>query len=125
MMRKNLSRIKNETKAKEYRRKLSIRKKVVGSAEAPRLAVTKTNKHLRVQAIDDVKSVTLFSVQTFGKSKTGESANVEGAKKVGAAVASSLKQKNLSKAVFDRSGKQYTGVIKALADAIRENGIQI
>lgn len=125
MMRKKLARIKNETKAKEYRRKLSIRKKVVGSAEAPRLAVTKTNKHLRVQAIDDVKSSTLFSVQTYGKTKIDGAANVEGAKQVGAAVASGLKQKNLSKAVFDRSGKQYTGVIKALADAIRENGIQI
>jgi large subunit ribosomal protein L18 len=65
-MRKNTSKIKNETKAKEYRRKLSIRKKIIGSAEAPRLCVTKTNKHLRVQAIDDVKSSTLFSFQTYG-----------------------------------------------------------
>jgi large subunit ribosomal protein L18 len=124
-MRKNIARIKNEAKAKEYRRKLSIRKKVVGSAEKPRLAVTKSNKHLRVQAIDDVKSVTLFSVQTYGKSKAADHANAEGAKKVGAAIATSLKQKNLTKAVFDRSGKQYTGVIKTLADSIRENGIQI
>jgi|SRR5665647_1217520 len=124
-MRKNTAKIKNETKAKEYRRRLSIRKKVAGTAEAPRLSVTKTNKHLRVQAIDDVKSITLFSVQTYGKAKAADSANAEGAKKVGVIVASSLKQKNLSRAVFDRSGKQYTGVIKALADSIRENGIQI
>jgi large subunit ribosomal protein L18 len=53
-MRKNIAKIKNETKSKEYRRKLSIRKKVVGSAEKPRLSVTKSNKHLRVQIIDDV-----------------------------------------------------------------------
>lgn len=124
-MRKNTAKIKNETKAKEYRRKLSIRKKVVGSAEAPRLCVTKSNKHLRVQAIDDVKSATLFSVQTFGKGKAADHANSEGAKKVGAAVAATLKSNNLTKAVFDRSGKQYTGVIKTLADSIRENGIQI
>jgi len=124
-MRKNAAKIKNEAKSKEYRRKLAIRKKVIGSAETPRLCVTKTNKHLRVQAIDDVKSVTLFSVQTYGKTKAADSANAEGAKKVGAAVAVSLKSKNLGKAVFDRSGKQYTGVIKALADSIRENGIQI
>lgn len=124
-MRKNTAKIKNETKAKEYRRKLSLRKKVVGSAEKPRLAVTKSNKHLRVQAIDDVKSITLFSVQTYGKTKAAESNNAEGAKKVGAVVAASLKKSNLSKAVFDRSGKQYTGVIKALADSIRENGISI
>jgi large subunit ribosomal protein L18 len=124
-MRKNIAKIKNETKAKEYRRKLSIRKKVVGSAEKPRLAVTKSNKHLRVQVIDDVKSATLFSIQTYGKTKVANSCNAEGAKKVGAEVAANLKKNNLSKAVFDRSGKQYTGVIKALADSIRENGIQI
>jgi large subunit ribosomal protein L18 len=124
-MRKNISKIKNETKAKEYRRKLSLRKKIIGSAEKPRLAVTKSNKHLRVQAIDDVKSVTIFSVQTYGKTKAADHANAEGAKIVGAQVATTLKKNNLSKAVFDRSGKQYTGVIKALADSIRENGIQI
>lgn len=124
-MRKNISKIKNETKAKEYRRKLSIRKKVVGSAEKPRLAVTKSNKHLRVQIIDDVKSATLFSIQTYGKTKVASSCNAESAKKVGAEVAANLKKNNLAKAVFDRSGKQYTGVIKALADSIRENGIQI
>lgn len=124
-MRKNIAKIKNETKAKEYRRKLSIRKKVVGSAEKPRLAVTKSNKHLRVQIIDDVKSATLFSVQTYGKTKVANSCNAEGAKKVGAEIAATLKKNNLNKAVFDRSGKQYTGVIKALADSIRENGIQI
>lgn len=124
-MRKNIAKIKNETKAKEYRRKLAIRKKVIGSAEKPRLAVTKSNKHLRVQIIDDVKSATLFSVQTYGKTKVANSCNAEGAKKIGAEVAATLKKNNLNKAVFDRSGKQYTGVIKALADSIRENGIQI
>jgi large subunit ribosomal protein L18 len=124
-MRKNTAKIKNESKAKEYRRKLSIRKKIVGSAEAPRLCVTRTNKHLRVQVIDDAKSTTLFSVQTYGKDKPADHANAEGAKKVGVAVATTLKKNNLTRAVFDRSGKQYTGVIKALAEAIRENGIQI
>ena len=124
-MRKNIAKIKNVSKAKEYRRKLAIRKKVVGTGEKPRLAVTKSNKHLRVQIIDDVKSLTLFSVQTYGKTKVANNCNAESAKKVGAEVASTLKKSNLSKAVFDRSGKQYTGVIKALADSIRENGIQI
>ena len=124
-MRKNTAKIKNETKAKEYRRKLAIRKKVIGSADKPRLAVTKSNKHLRVQIIDDVKSATLFSDQTYGKTKVANNANAESAKKIGAEVAATLKKNNLSKAVFDRSGKQYTGVIKALADSIRENGIQI
>ena len=124
-MRKNAAKIKNETKAKEYRRKLAIRKKVIGSSDKPRLAVTKSNKHIRVQAIDDVSSTTIFSIQTYGKTKVATNSNAESAKKVGAEVAATLKKSNLSKAVFDRSGKQYTGVIKALADSIRENGIQI
>lgn len=96
-MRKNLSKIKNPTKAKEARRKLSIRKKVIGSADRPRLCVTKSNKHLRVQIVDDAKSVTLFSVQTFGKEKAADQANAEGAKKVGAAVWAYLKRKILLK----------------------------
>ncbi len=78
-----------------------------------------------MQIIDDVASKTIFSVQTFGKTKVANSGNAEGAKKIGAEVAATLKKNNLSKAVFDRSGKQYTGVIKTLADSIRENGIQI
>lgn len=123
-MRKNLAKIKNPTKAKEHRRKLSIRKKVIGSADRPRLCVTKSNKHLRIQAVDDAKSLTVFSVQTFGKEKAG-AANIEGVKEVGVAVSSLLKKNNITQAVFDRNGKQYTGVIKALADAIRENGIQM
>lgn len=124
-MRKVLGKIKNPTKAKEYRRRLSIRKKVEGTAERPRVCVTKTNKHLRVQAVDDLTNKTLFSVQTYGKTKVADAGNAEGAKKIGAAVAAHLKKANVSVAVFDRSGKQYTGVIKVLADAIRENGIQL
>jgi large subunit ribosomal protein L18 len=98
---------------------------VDGSSERPRLSVTKTNKHLRVQAINDVDNTTLFSVQTYGKTKVGDQCNAESAKKVGAAVAGELKKANIAKAVFDRSGKQFTGVIKVLADAVRENGIQM
>lgn len=124
-MRKAIGKVKNPTKAKEYRRRLSIRKKVEGSAERPRLCVAKTNKHLRVQVINDADSVTLFSVQTYGKEKSADIGNSEGAKKIGSALAAQLKKANITKAVFDRNGKQFTGVIKILADAVRENGIQM
>ena len=124
-MRKYLGKIKNEKKAKEYRRKLSIRKKVVGTSTAPRICVSKTNANLRVQAIDDQKSLTTFSVETFGKNKVASGSNAEAAKVVGKVVADKLKKAGVSSAVFDRNGKQYTGVIKVLADSIRENGIQI
>ena len=124
-MRKQTGKIRNEKKAKEYRRKLTIRKKIIGTSERPRVCATKTNKHLFVQVIDDSTSKTLFSVQTFGKSKVADKVNSESAKKVGVSVAEKMKEANLSKAVFDRNGKKYTGVIATLAEAIRENGIQI
>lgn len=124
-MRKYIGKIKNKTKAKEYRRKLVIRKKVDGAAETPRLCAIKTNKHLQVQVIDDVSNKTLFSVQTFGKNKATAKANKEGAKILGAQLAEMLKKKKITSAVFDRNGKQYTGVIAQVATSLRENGINI
>jgi large subunit ribosomal protein L18 len=124
-MRKTLKKIKNVTKAKDYRRKLSIRKKINGSSERPRICAVKTNKHLQVQVIDDNARKTLVSVQSFGKNAVGSAANVESAKLIGAKVAEQLKGSKIEKAVFDRNGKLYTGVIAAVADSIRENGIQI
>lgn len=124
-MRKYIGKIKNKTKAKEYRRKLVIRKKISGVAETPRLCAIKTNKHLQIQVIDDVSNKTLFSVQTFGKNKTTDKANKEGAKILGTHLAELLKKKKITTAVFDRNGKQYTGVIAQVATSLRENGINI
>lgn len=124
-MRKTYRKIKNPSKAKIYRRKLSIRSKITGTTERPRICATKTNKNLYVQVIDDTQGKTIISVQTFGKKASEGRANVEGAKAVGADVAKALSGKNITNAVFDRNGRKYTGVIAALADSIRENGIQI
>lgn len=125
MIRKKLGKIGNESEAKRYRRKLALRKKVNGTAERPRLCVLKSNKHLTVQAIDDVSSKTLFSVQTYGKTAVKATCNVEGAKVVGAAVAEKLKAANIANAVFDRNGYRFHGVVAALVDSARENGIKI
>ena len=124
-MRKSLKTIKNASKAKEARRKLSIRKKVIGNSERPRICATKTNSNLFVQVVDDVKGVTLFSVQTFGKNSIGSSSNETSAKAVGLEVAKKLGESNIKNAVFDRNGKKYTGVIAALADSVREGGVLI
>jgi large subunit ribosomal protein L18 len=124
-MRKNHRKIKNPSKAKVYRRKLSIRKKISGTTESPRVNITKTNKHLFVQVIDDVTGKTLFSAQTFGKNAVGKAANTESAKLIGGAISEKLKSSNITKAVFDRGGRKYTGVIATVADSIRENGIQL
>lgn len=124
-MRKTLKTIKNASKAKEVRRKLSIRKKVVGTSDRPRICATKTNSNLFVQVVNDSESKTLFSVQTFGKNAVGSSSNNESAKAVGVEVAKKLNEQNIKNAVFDRNGKKYTGVVATLADSIREGGIQI
>lgn len=125
-MRKHTGKIANPKEARRYRRKLSIRKKVSGTPEIPRLSTQKSAKHLSIQVIDDENSKTLFSVQTFGKNAVPNAkANKDGAKLVGEKVASLLKEKNLSRAVFDRSGYKYHGVIATLVESIRENGIQI
>lgn len=124
-MRKSLKKIKNASKAKEQRRKLSTRKKVIGTADRPRICATKTNKNFFVQIVNDTDSKTLFSVQTFGKNAIAKGSTVEDAKLVGAEVAKALNGKNIKTAVFDRNGKKYTGAISALADSIREAGIQI
>ena len=124
-MRKPNGKIKNASAERRLRRKLSIRKQIVGSAERPRVSVTKSNKNIFVQVIDDAESKTLFSVQTFGKNSVGAKANKDGAKVVGAKVAEQLKGKSIDRVVFDRSGYKYHGVVAALADSIRENGIQV
>ena len=125
-MRKKIGIIKVASLAKRQRRRLGIRKKIIGTVARPRVCVTKTNKNIFVQVIDDQTSKTLLSVQTFGKNAvSGAGCNIDGAKKIGTEVAKSLKSKKIESAVFDRAGLKYTGVLAALADSIRENGIQI
>jgi len=125
-MRKQLGKIKNSSLAKRYRRKLRIRKTVIGSPERPRIAVAKTNKNIFVQAIDDSAHKTLFSVQTFGKNAVaGAKGNKEGAKLLGAKIAENLKANKIETAVFDRAGHKYHGVLAALVEGIKANGISI
>lgn len=88
----------------------------------PRISVFKSNRTLYIQAIDDVKAVTLAAVD--GR-KLGVKANKEGAKKIAAEFAKTLKVKKIEQAVFDRNGYVYHGVIAALAESLRENGIRL
>lgn len=123
-MRKPFGKILNPSLAKRVRRKLSIRKKVVGTAECPRVCINKTNRHLTVQVIDDSIGKTLFSEQTFGKNGvSGGSANKEGAKKLGVKLATKLKDSNISRVVFDRNGYEYSGVVAEFADSVRGGNI--
>jgi large subunit ribosomal protein L18 len=124
-MRKQYGKIQNKKDQRRQKRRLSIRNKISGTTERPRICAMKSNKHISVQLIDDTKSVSLFTVSTFGKDAAASSCNIEGAKMVGVKVATMMKQKNLSSAVFDRAGYKYTGVIAALVQSIRESGIQV
>jgi large subunit ribosomal protein L18 len=114
---------KNVTRRRVHKR---IRKKVLGTAERPRLNVYRSLNHIYVQVIDDLKGVTLVSANTAeGKKESRTSGgNLAAAKAVGKSIAERAKAEGITKIVFDRGGYIYHGRVKALADAAREAGLQ-
>ena len=120
-----IRRYTSEKQQIRFKRRKRIRARIEGSAEMPRLAVYRSNQHLYVQLIDDVKGHTLVAASTIEEelaSKTG--GTVDGAKVLGNMVAKRALAKNIQNVVFDRSGYLYHGRIKALADAAREGGLK-
>lgn len=107
------------------RRRIGIRKRVMGTHERPRLAVYKSLNHMYVQVIDDLDGKTLAAASTrdkdLGLDKTG---NAAAASAVGAKLAERAKAAGISKVVFDRGGFRYHGRLKALADAARKAGLE-
>ncbi len=124
-MRKLYSKKINKKVVSQYRRKLSIRKKISGTSAKPRICIVASNKHFNAQVIDDNAGVTLFSVKTFGKNKVRSSSNKDSAQLIGVEIASQLKSRDIVTAVFDRNGKLFGGKLSVLADAIRSQGIKI
>lgn len=108
------------------RRKIRIRKKVIGSAERPRLVVFRSNTHIYAQIVNDHEGITLVSASTLALSKKepGAHCNLSGACEVGKEIARLAREKNIGKVVFDRNGYIYHGRIKALADGAREGGLE-
>ena len=106
------------------RRKIRIRKKIIGMENKPRLAVYKSNKNIYVQAIDDLNQVTIASASTLSKEVNSKNLSVDASKKVGELMGKKLNDLKISKAVFDRGGYVYHGRVKSLADGIREQGIE-
>ncbi len=104
------------------RRHFRLRKKVVGTAERPRLVVTRSARHLYVQLVDDSAGTTLASASSYklsdGLDKTAR------ARQVGTALAEAAKAAGITKVVFDRGGNTYTGRLAAFADAAREAGLE-
>ena len=104
-----------------------IRKKILGTAERPRLNVYRSLNHIYVQVIDDLHGTTLVAANSAEGGKKGEKrtgGNVASAKAVGKAIAERAKAKGIAKVVFDRGGYIYHGRVKALADAAREAGLR-
>ena len=105
------------------RRRRRIRGRVSGTAERPRLAVSRSNKQISVQVIDDVQGHTLCA-STSKTMADIKGQNLEGAKVVGADIAKKALEAGIKKVAFDRGGFRYHGRVKALADAAREAGLE-
>jgi len=117
--------VKTKSAAKA-RRHARLRKKIVGTAERPRLVVTRSSRHVFVQIVDDSKGHTVAFASTleadlraFDGDKTAK------AKKVGELVAERAKQAGVEAVVFDRGGNRYAGRVAAIADGAREAGLSL
>ena len=107
------------------RRHIRVRKRVSGTPERPRLVVTRSNRGIVAQVIDDLAGHTLASASTLDASiRGGEGDKSAKAKQVGQLVAERAKAAGVEAVVFDRGGNQYAGRIAALADAAREAGLK-
>ena len=95
-----------------------------GTAQRPRIAVFRSNKHISAQVIDDIAGVTLASASTTESALRGDvNSNIEAATKAGALLAERAKAAGVEEVVFDRGGFRYHGRVAALADAAREGGL--
>lgn len=105
---------------------MRIRKKINGTAVAPRMAVYRSNKQIYAQVIDDLKGETLLSASSREKDIASQAGikKVEQAKLVGKLLATKCKEKGIDQVVFDRGGYKYHGRVKSLADAAREGGLK-
>ena len=106
------------------RRHARVRTKISGTTECPRLAVAKSNKNIIAQIIDDSKGETLVYASTLDSNIKTKKANKEAAKEVGVSIAKKALDKKIKTVVFDRGGFIYHGVVKELAEAAREAGLE-
>lgn len=120
-----LNKVDKNQKRKE--RHYSIRNKVTGTPERPRLNVFKSSKHIYAQVIDDATGKTLVSASTLDKElkdKAAELSKSEAATLVGKTVGERAKNNGINAVVFDRGGYLYHGRVKLLADGARESGLE-
>ncbi len=113
---------KHELQAlKMSRRENRVRGKLHGTAERPRLSVHRSNKHIFMQAINDDAGLTVAAISD---QKITDGTKTESASKAATQLAAALKKAGVSKIVFDRGGYRYHGRVRAVADALRQEGIE-
>ena len=110
---------KTDRKLERVRRHKRVRNKIAGTPERPRLSVFRSNSNIYVQLIDDVNGCTLAQASTLDKEVKEKHANKVAAKEVGTLIA----KINIKDIVFDRGGYIYHGVVKEVAEAAREGGL--
>ncbi len=117
-----MSASKTEARSRRHRR---VRKKVRGTAERPRLAVFRSNRHIYAQVIDDVAGRTVAAASTMEADlRAGSTATVAAASEVGRLVAERARAAGVTSVVFDRGGYRYHGRVAGVAAAAREAGLE-
>ena len=105
-----------------------IRKKIIGTGDKPRLSIYRSLTNMYVQLVDDMAGKTLAALSTnspaLKENIKKDAGNLKGAALLGIAVAQLCKEKGIEKIVFDRSGYDYHGKVKTLADALRKGGLK-
>jgi len=110
--------------AARTRRHDRLRKRIVGSAERPRLVVTRSARHVFVQVVDDAKGITLASASTMEKDfRALDATKSDKSKQIGELVAKRAIAAGVTEVVFDRGGNKYAGRVAAVADGAREAGL--
>ena len=122
-----------QIKTKDDRRqriRYRIRKRMQGTSERPRLSVFRSVSHIYVQVIDDMKGATVASASTIEPTvkakmdKETRAGNRKGAELIGRTIAERLKEKGITRVIFDRNGFLYHGRVRAVADAARSAGLE-
>jgi large subunit ribosomal protein L18 len=111
--------VKREMRVRRHRR---VRKHVSGTAQRPRLAIYRSNRHIYAQLVDDHSAVTVAAASDLA---AGGGNKIERAKQVGQAIAERARAAGIEEAVFDRGGRLYHGRVKAVAEGAREGGLSI
>lgn len=117
--------VKSKASARS-RRHARLRKRIVGTAERPRLVVTRSARHVFVQLVDDSKGHTVASASTLEADlRAANEDKTAKARKVGELIAERGKAAGVTEVVFDRGGNRYAGRVAAIADGAREGGLSL